>query len=92
MTDRAHLARLAGLNLGDETGKELQAGLDRILEMVEVLRAAELPSDTEPLRHPLELGQRTRQDQVGDAGGHTDVVEGSPDHEAGLFLVPRVLD
>lgn len=88
------IAFLAALQLSGETRKELETDMGRILAMVEKLRAANLPEGTQPLRHTMEIGQRTRADESNSAKEETreQVMEQAPEALSGLFLVPKVLD
>ena len=92
MKDTDRIAALAALELTEQSRRQLEEDVGRILDMVEVLRTADLPPDTEPLRHPLELGQRTRPDSSSDSDVRDKVMAKAPDSLGGLFLVPKVLD
>ena len=92
MKDTDRIAALAALELTEQSRRQLEEDVGRILDMVEVLRTADLPADTEPLRHALELGQRTRPDSSSDSDIRDKVMAKAPDSLGGLFLVPKVLD
>lgn len=94
------LTALAALEIDQADLKEVQQGLLRTVDMVQQLQQQDVQG-VEPLRHPLDLGQRTRADTPNtDDTDDTEradpvrkqVLERAPDSLGGLFLVPKVLD
>ena len=85
----AHLARLS------ITEAELPVyvdGLSKILSFVEQLNAAAVDA-VEPMAHPLaDQVQRLRPDEVVDADRHEKYQRNAPRVEAGLYLVPKVIE
>jgi aspartyl-tRNA(Asn)/glutamyl-tRNA(Gln) amidotransferase subunit C len=85
----AHLARLA------ITANELPVyveSLSKILSFVEQLNAADT-SAVEPMAHPLaDQVQRMRPDEVLDADRREKHQRNAPKTEAGLYLVPKVIE
>lgn len=84
----AHLARLE-LNSGD-VGKYAR-DLSDILAMADRLGSVDAGSVT-PMAHPLELSQRMRADDVTETDERDRFQEKAPQVEAGLYLVPRVIE
>lgn len=84
----AHLARLS-IDLADVPG---YAGeLSRILELVAQMGAV----DTEtvlPMAHPLDETQRMRPDEVTEPDCREACQALAPQVEAGLYLVPKVIE
>lgn len=84
----AHLARLAvDPAEADRYAGELSGILDLVAEMERV--------DTtrvEPLAHPLEATQRLRPDRVTEDNRREDFQAVAPRVEAGLYLVPKVIE
>lgn len=85
------LTLLAALDIDEADLPAVQDGLMRTVQMVDRLQQQDTQG-VEPLRHPLDIGQRTRSDAVTADRGHAQVLAEAPDSLAGLFLVPRVLE
>ncbi|MEE9342346.1 MAG: Asp-tRNA(Asn)/Glu-tRNA(Gln) amidotransferase subunit GatC [Gammaproteobacteria bacterium] len=84
----AHLARL-GVDEGEVDA--YAENLTKILDFVEQLESV----DTEgvvPLAHPLEASQRLRPDEVTETNQREQLQANAPQVEAGLFLVPKVIE
>jgi aspartyl-tRNA(Asn)/glutamyl-tRNA(Gln) amidotransferase subunit C len=85
----AHLARL------DLTENEIPAyveSLSRIVDFVGQLDGAETRG-IEPMAHPLPgLTQRLRPDEVLETDAHERYQRNAPQVEAGLYLVPKVIE
>lgn len=84
----AHLARL-GIDAQDIT--EYSRNLSDILAFVEQLNAVDT-SGVEPLAHPLEAIQRLRADIVSETDERATFQAVAPHTEAGLYLVPKVIE
>ena len=84
----AHLARL-GINAEDIP--EYSRNLSDILAFVEQLNAVDT-TGVEPLAHPLEATQRLRADEVTETNNRDSFQQVAPETEAGLFLVPQVIE
>jgi aspartyl-tRNA(Asn)/glutamyl-tRNA(Gln) amidotransferase subunit C len=84
----AYLARLA-IEPADVPG---YAGeLSRILELVEQMNAVDTESVT-PMAHPLDETQRMRPDEVTERDHREEFQALAPQVEAGLYLVPKVIE
>ena len=84
----AHLARL-GINPDDVP--EYTRNLSDILAFVEQLNAVDT-TGVEPLAHPLEATQRLRADVVSETNDRENFQSVAPEVEAGLYLVPQVIE
>ncbi|HJO35816.1 MAG: Asp-tRNA(Asn)/Glu-tRNA(Gln) amidotransferase subunit GatC [Pseudomonadota bacterium] len=84
----AHLARLA-LDAG-QVGV-LAGELSQTLGLLEQINAADT-AGVAPMAHPLDMTQRLRADEVTEQVDREAFLAQAPASEAGLFLVPRVLD
>ncbi len=85
----AHLARLA---LSEAEIPLYVEGLSRIMSLVAELEAADT-SQVEPMTHPLPgLRQRLRTDVVTATDQRELLQRNAPQVEAGLYLVPRVIE
>ncbi len=85
------VARLARLALAPDQATALQAELNGILELVAHLQGADITS-IEPLSHPLEITARLRPDIVTETDQREVFQAIAPAVEAGLYLVPRVIE
>lgn len=84
----AHLARLA---VSEEDIPEYARNLSSILELVEQMSAVDT-SDVEPMAHPLDMAQRLRPDEVTETDQRELFQQNAPSVEAGLYLVPKVIE
>jgi aspartyl-tRNA(Asn)/glutamyl-tRNA(Gln) amidotransferase subunit C len=84
----AHLARL-GVDAAEYAS--YARNLSGILAFVEQLNAVDT-TGIEPLAHPMEAGQRLRPDEVTETDQREQFQQIAPQVEAGLFLVPRVIE
>jgi aspartyl-tRNA(Asn)/glutamyl-tRNA(Gln) amidotransferase subunit C len=86
------IARLARLSLSPDEAPQYAEGLSRVLTLVEQLQGVDTTSVT-PMAHPLP-GQRARlrSDEVTETDQHELYQRNAPQVEAGLYLVPRVIE
>lgn len=84
----AHLARLA---IAENDIPEYARNLSNILQFVEQMSAVDT-SDVEPMAHPLEMAQRLREDTVTEIDQREHFQAIAPAVEAGLYLVPKVIE
>jgi aspartyl-tRNA(Asn)/glutamyl-tRNA(Gln) amidotransferase subunit C len=84
----AHLSRIE--LLPDEV-EETSRRINGILGLIEQLRAADT-TGTEPMSHALEVVQRLREDNVTESDQRERFQMIAPEVEAGLFLVPKVIE
>jgi aspartyl-tRNA(Asn)/glutamyl-tRNA(Gln) amidotransferase subunit C len=91
-SDIEHIAHLARLALSSAEIPLYVEGLSRILALVAELEAADT-SPVEPMAHPLP-GQRARlrADIVTGTDERALLQGNAPQVEAGLYLVPRVIE
>ena len=95
MTDKSlnieYLSRLAALQFEAEEPKRAEEDIARIIDMIEAMQAVDTEG-VEPLAHPLEAGQRLRQDEVTEHPDTADLQSGAPASQDGFYLVPRFVD
>lgn len=84
----AHLARL-GVDSGEY--QSYARNLSDILSFVEQLNAVDTRG-VEPMAHPVEASQRLRVDEVTEADQRERFQKIAPRVEAGLYLVPKVIE
>jgi aspartyl-tRNA(Asn)/glutamyl-tRNA(Gln) amidotransferase subunit C len=87
----AHMARIDISEELEETDTSLQKDLNRIVDMVEQIITLNTDG-IEPMAHPLDTGQRFREDVVTEINQRDTLLSLAPNTEAGLFLVPKVIE
>jgi aspartyl-tRNA(Asn)/glutamyl-tRNA(Gln) amidotransferase subunit C len=85
------LARLARIAIGPSESAEVAARLNRVLALVDEMRAVDT-GGVEPMAHALDLVQRLRPDEVTEADRRKEYQAVAPAVEAGLYLLPRVVE
>lgn len=89
--DVKRVAKLARLGLTDVETTETLAQLNSILELVDQMQQIDTDG-VEPLAHPLELKQTLRVDAVAETNQRDKFQAIAPQADAGLYLVPRVVE
>ena len=87
----AKIAYLARLGVDESEYPDYARNLSDILSFVEQLNAVDTEG-VEPMAHPLEAGQRLRADEVTEADQREHFQAIAPKVEAGLYLVPKVIE
>ncbi len=85
------IARLARLRIDDASVDRYAQELSRILDFVEQMNQIDTQGVL-PLAHPHEGRLRLRQDVVSETDQRDAFQELAPAKEAGLYLVPRVIE
>ena len=89
--DIAHISRLAQLALDDDEQQRVYADLERIIAMVDQMQGIDTEG-VQPLAHPLDAGQRLRDDRVTERVDRDLYQAGAPATQDGFYLVPRVVE
>ena len=84
----AHLARIA---VGEEEARASLAQLTRVFGLIEQMQAVDTRG-IEPMSHALDETQRLRPDAVTEADQRQLFQAVAPQVEAGLYLVPKVIE
>jgi aspartyl-tRNA(Asn)/glutamyl-tRNA(Gln) amidotransferase subunit C len=88
----AHLARIA---VSPEEVQGVMERLNRVLALIDQLQAVDT-SGIEPMAHALDaetgVVQRRREDAVTESDQREDFQKRAPAAEAGLYLVPKVIE
>lgn len=97
-SDVTRIGRLARLHLKQTDVPVLQAELNQVMTLIEQLQSIDT-AGVEPLAHPLsaigEVGLRLREDvalPTNDEATRDRFMQNAPAREAGVFLVPRVIE
>ena len=84
----AHLARLA---VDENEAAAVLAQLSRVFGLIEQMQAVDTRG-VEPMAHALDVVQRLRVDEVTESDQHALYQSIAPQAEAGLYLVPKVIE
>ncbi|GGE48087.1 glutamyl-tRNA(Gln) amidotransferase subunit C [Halopseudomonas oceani] len=90
-TDVEKIAHLARIALSEDDIPATTAKLSGILELIDKMQAVDT-SAVAPLAHPLETTQRLRADEVTEHNQREAYQAIAPATEAGLYLVPKVIE
>lgn len=85
------IAYLARLSIDDDNVQTYADNLSGILELVAQMNAVDT-DDIEPMYHPQEAMQRLREDCVTEQVQRDAFQQVAPLTEAGLYLVPKVIE
>lgn len=85
------IAHLARLNLSTEEITRFTPELSKILQFIEQMSAVDT-SNIEALAHPLDISQRLRLDNITETDLREKFQGLAPRVEAGLYLVPKVIE
>jgi len=94
-TDIDRIAHLARLELADDESERMLTQLNGFFEIVEAMRGVDT-AGIQPLAHPMaavaDVQLRLREDRVSESDQREANQRSAPAVEAGLFLVPRVIE
>lgn len=89
--DIRKIAHLARLTLPEDDIPRITEKMSQVIDLVDQINSADT-SGIEPMAHPLGMVQRRRPDEVTEANIREEVQGLAPSAEAGLYLVPKVID
>ena len=89
--DILNVAKLAKLQLDDHQTKTYSSDLSNILALVDNMQQVDT-SQVSPLSNPLDATQRLRPDEITTSNQQKEFLANAPATEAGLFLVPQVIE
>jgi aspartyl-tRNA(Asn)/glutamyl-tRNA(Gln) amidotransferase subunit C len=94
-SDIARIASLAKLRLAPDESERLLSQINGFFDLVERMRAVDT-AGIEPLAHPVatieDISLRLRDDVVSEPNNREANQKSAPAVEAGLFLVPKVIE
>jgi aspartyl-tRNA(Asn)/glutamyl-tRNA(Gln) amidotransferase subunit C len=85
------IAHLARLEISADEGPAFVENLSRIIDFVQQLERADTEG-VEPMAHPLNMVQPLREDVVTESDQRELYQQNAQAVEAGLYLVPRVIE
>ena len=86
-----HIARLARIALSEAEIEATRDKLNGIFGLIEQMQAVDT-TGVEPMSHPQELATRLREDVVTETNRREAFQKVAPQTEAGLYLVPKVIE
>ena len=89
--DVKSIAQLARLEIREADIPAYTDNLSRILDFVQQLEAADT-GEVAPMAHPLDMSQRLRADEISEHDQRDLYQENAPQVDAGLYLVPKVIE
>jgi len=84
----AHLARI---EVSDAEAQSTLGHLNEIFKLIETMLAVDT-SGVEPMAHAQDLAQRLRADRLSEENQRAALQAVAPETDAGLYLVPRVIE
>ena len=87
----ARLARLSRIDVSAADGEQTRDQLNGIFTLIAQLQAVDTRG-IEPMAHAVELSQRLREDIVTETDRREAYQAVAPEVEAGLYLVPKVME
>ncbi len=85
------IAHLARLQVNEQEAQQYSDSLSRILGLIEQMNAVDT-TGVEPMAHPLDMHLRLREDTPTESNQRDVYQRCAPKVEAGLYLVPRVIE
>lgn len=85
------IARLSRIEISPTEATQTGERLNAILELVAQLQAVDT-TGIEPMAHAVAGSQRLREDRVCETDRHAAYQAIAPEVEAGLYLVPKVIE
>jgi len=85
------IAQLARIAIGNEESAQVRDRLNRVLGLIDQLQAVDT-AGIEPMSHALDVVQPLRPDRVTESDQRARFQSGAPAVEAGLYLVPKVIE
>lgn len=85
------IAYLARIEISDDEALTTQGHLNGIFQLIEQMQAVDT-AGVEPMAHAQDVSQRLREDAVTEVDRRAAYQAVAPETEAGLYLVPKVIE
>ena len=85
------IAHLARIEISDAEALTTQGHLNGIFQLIEQMQAVDT-TGVEPMAHAQDVSQRLREDTVTEGDRRAANQSVAPETEAGLYLVPKVIE
>lgn len=91
LSDIEKIATLARIRVDQQQASEVMGRINNILAMVDTMQHVDT-ANIEPMANPLDANQRLRADTVTESNQRAAFQAIAPQTEAGLYLVPKVIE
>ncbi len=91
LDDVKRVANLARIEISEDEAQQALMQLSGIFDLIEQMQAVDT-ADIEPMSHAQDMIQRLREDVVTESDQHMLFQSIAPQVEAGLYLVPKVIE
>ncbi|CAE6518804.1 MAG TPA: Asp-tRNA(Asn)/Glu-tRNA(Gln) amidotransferase subunit GatC [Nitrosomonas nitrosa] len=91
LDDVKRVASLARIEISEDEAQQMLTQLSGIFSLIEQMQAVDT-SGIEPMSHAQDMMQRLREDVVTESDQHLLFQSVAPQVEAGLYLVPKVIE
>ena len=91
LDDVERIAHLARIRVSATETAQTQTQLNGIFQLIEAMQAVDTRG-VEPMAHARDVYQRLRADEVSETDRRADFQAVAPQTEAGLYLVPKVIE
>jgi len=91
LKDVTHIANLARIEISPAEAQATLAQLTSIFALIEEMQTVDT-TGVEPMSHGIEVNQRLREDRVTEVDQRAANQASAPQVEAGLYLVPKVIE
>ena len=85
------ISHLARIEISEAEARTTQVQLNGIFELIEQMQAVDTRG-VEPMAHAQDVSQRLREDAVTEVDRRAAYQAVAPETEAGLYLVPKVIE
>ena len=85
------IAHLARIEVSEADAQTTQGHLNGIFQLIEQMQAVDTKG-VEPMAHAQDVSQRLREDAISEADRRAAYQAVAPETEAGLYLVPKVIE
>jgi aspartyl-tRNA(Asn)/glutamyl-tRNA(Gln) amidotransferase subunit C len=85
------VAQLARIEISDAAAETTLGHLNGIFTLIEAMQAVDTKG-IEPMAHAQDVAQRLREDRVSEENRREAMQAIAPETEAGLYLVPKVIE
>lgn len=89
--DVQRIARLSRIEVSSSEAESVRNRLDNILGFIAQLQSVDT-TGVEPMAHAVDVVQRLREDKVTETDQRASFQAIAPETEAGLYLVPKVIE
>lgn len=91
LNDVQRIARLARIAVNEQEAKGVLDQLGGIFSLIDELKSIDTQGVV-PMSHAVDVTQRLREDAVTESDRHREFQAVAPQVEAGLYLVPKVIE